>query len=100
MNVDLENVNLESSSGPNHFASKLIKQFANLHVSVNNRATPDVRLCFIESHKYNSDGVPLIQRLDGIYFNTAQNYKLQNSNILSDNFVNSAILLFWIIFFS
>ena len=81
MNVDLENVNLKSSSGPNHFASKLIKQFETLGVSANERIKPDIRLCFIESHKYNSDGVPLVQRLDGIYFNTAQNYKLQNSNI-------------------
>ena len=81
MNVDLENVNLKSNSGPNHFASKLIKQFATLDVSIDERTKPDVRLCFIESHKYNSDDVPLVQRLDGIYFNTAQNYKLQNSNI-------------------
>ena len=78
MNIHLENVDLNSSSGPNHFASKLIKY---LDVTFDLQKAPDVRLCFIESYSDNHNEVPLIQRLDGIYFNAAQDYKLQNSNI-------------------
>jgi glycosyltransferase involved in cell wall biosynthesis len=77
MNIHLENVNLNSTSGPNHFAVKLIKY---INATFNPKEIPDVRLCFIETH--NESDIPLVQRLDGIYFNTSQNYKLQNSNIL------------------
>jgi len=78
MNIHLENVNLQSTSGPNHFASKLIKY---LDATFDYSEKPDARLCFIESHRNAFDDIPLFQRLDGIYFNTAQNYKLQNTNI-------------------
>ena len=81
MNIHLENVSLQSTSGPNHFATKLIKQFEELDISIDYSLNPDVRLCFIETHKDFTDDVPLFQRLDGIYFNTAQNYKQQNLNI-------------------
>tara|TARA_Y100000310_G_C20650292_1_gene799037 strand:+ start:172 stop:1074 length:903 start_codon:yes stop_codon:yes gene_type:complete len=78
MNIHLENVNLQSTSGPNHFASKLIKY---IDATFDPTIAPDARLCFIESHRSTFDDVPLFQRLDGIYFNTAQDYKLQNTNI-------------------
>jgi len=78
MNIHLENVNLQSTSGPNHFASKLIKY---MDATFDPNSTPDARLCFIESHRNTFDDTPLFQRLDGIYFNTAQDYKLQNTNI-------------------
>ena len=91
MNIHLENVNLYSTSGPNHFANKLIKYLKKLDVSFNNKVEPHARLCFIESrhecscaptsNRAQFNEVPLVQRLDGIYFNSAQNYKLQNSNI-------------------
>ena len=81
MNIHLENVNLQSTTGPNHFASKLIKY---MDATFDLDKTPDARLCFIESHRvrsFQTDDVPIFQRLDGIYFNTAQDYKLQNANI-------------------
>ncbi len=78
MNVWLENVNLESSSGPNSFAKKLVKY---LPETFDFTKPPDVALCFIESHRENLKEYPLVQRLDGIYFNTRQNYKGQNENI-------------------
>jgi len=78
MNIHLENVNLQSTSGPNHFASKLVKY---LDTTFDLNKSPDARLCFIESHRRVFDDIPLFQRLDGIYFNTAQDYKLQNINI-------------------
>ena len=60
MNLHLENVNLESKSGPNHFASKLMK-YLNIDIDVNRE--PDAILCFIESHRRDLTKIPLIQRL-------------------------------------
>ena len=81
MNIHLENVNLQSTSGPNHFANKLIKYLKKKEITFNEHQLPDVRLCFIESHRPVFDEVPLIQRLDGIYFNSVQDYELQNVKI-------------------
>jgi len=79
MKLQLENVNLSSNSGPNSFASKL-SSYIGEHGVILNTDTPDAHLCFIESHRQKHD-VPMYQRLDGIYFNTAQEYNRQNSNI-------------------
>lgn len=83
MNIHLENINLNSTSGPNHFGSKLVKYAYKYGVTFDNKNKPDARLCFIESHtKKNSvENIPLFQRLDGIYFNLSQPYKIQNANI-------------------
>ena len=81
MNVHLENVNLNSSSGPNHFASKLITEFKKKGIKNDYNLPPAIRLCFIETYKYFFDNVPMVQRLDGIYFNINQNYNKKNSNI-------------------
>lgn len=80
MKIRLENVNLNSNSGPNSFAQKLTRQLQiQGHSFVNSGY--DSALCFIEDHS-NLPGKNLYQRLDGIYFNTDFNYNLQNSNIL------------------
>jgi glycosyltransferase involved in cell wall biosynthesis len=42
---------------------------------------PDARLCFIETNKPKIENIPLVQRLDGIYFNSSQPYRMQNTNI-------------------
>ena len=78
MNIHLENVNLNSTSGPNHFASKLVKHS---DFMFNSHKPADARLCFIETHRPKIENIPLIQRLDGIYFNLEQPYRLQNTNI-------------------
>ena len=81
MRIFFDNVNLSSRSGPNSFASKLVKYMAkDGHRSSNNLKKSDARLCFIESSLEDSQ-IPLFQRLDGIYFNISQNYKQQNYNI-------------------
>jgi len=79
LKLNLENVNLSSNSGPNSFASKLVKYFQTAGVTVGS-GNPDAHLCFIESSKV-SYNTPMFQRLDGIYFNTAQDYERQNANI-------------------
>ena len=80
MNLVLENVNLNSNSGPNSFGQKLFKYMPSCGVTLNNTPEPDAYLCFIESGR-TTHNAPLIQRLDGIYFNSASDYTAQNSNI-------------------
>ena len=79
MNLQIENINLSSNSGPNSFAAKLVKYFQKSGVKINS-GSPDAHLCFIESSREAYDK-PMFQRLDGIYFNTAQDYNRQNANI-------------------
>ena len=80
MNLVLENVNLNSNSGPNSFGQKLFKYMPSCGVTINNTPEPDAYLCFIESGR-TTHNAPLFQRLDGIYFNSAFDYAAQNSNI-------------------
>jgi len=83
LKILLENVNLSSTSGPNSFAQKLVKYMTSYDDVSFDDVPPDVRLCFIESNTSRSYGVPLYQRLDGIYFNTQQNHILQNAAMKS-----------------
>jgi len=80
LNLVLENVNLNSNSGPNSFGQKLFKYMPSCGVTINNTPEPDAYLCFIESGR-TTHNAPLFQRLDGIYFNSAFDYAAQNSNI-------------------
>ena len=80
MRICLENVNTGSSSGPNSFAKKLIPELSKLGCTFTSELEADLYLCFIESRKQSST-LPRIQRLDGIYFNTDQDYRSQNQNI-------------------
>ena len=79
--IRFENVNLSSNSGPNSFANKLYKELTKNGHSINTNLEYDMALCFIEDLS-NLPSKNLFQRLDGIYFNTAGDYQLQNSNIL------------------
>jgi glycosyltransferase involved in cell wall biosynthesis len=80
MKIFLENVNLSSTSGPNSFAKKIIPNLLSDGCSFVSPSEADVALCFIETNNY-SISLPRIQRLDGIYFNTEQDYNQLNSNI-------------------
>ena len=77
MNIYLENVDSNSSSGPNSFGRKLIKYMSEIGHTFDKNIESDIALAFIQSSK-ETHNIPLVQRLDGIYFNTAQNYKVQN----------------------
>jgi hypothetical protein len=75
--VYLENVDLNSSSGPNGFASKLNDEFYNFGVEVVKGVDEsDVRLCFIKSI-FEKD-IPIVQRLDGISFNSSFDFEKAN----------------------
>ena len=80
MRIMLENVNLANNGGPNSFAKKLIHEFDKQDVDYS-LESGDVSLCFIESPRRDLSGMPMVQRLDGIYFNTDQPYEHQNANI-------------------
>jgi glycosyltransferase involved in cell wall biosynthesis len=82
MNILFDNVNLTSTSGPNNFAKKLASQISedddNFVLTNVNSENIDVQLSFIQS---NFKIAPTALRLDGIYFNTSQNWKELNSPI-------------------
>ena len=80
MNIHLDNVTLSSNTGPNSFAQKLVKYGQKSGCTFNLDQRPDSYLCFIESYKEKFNA-PMFQRIDGIYFNTRSDYRLQNSNI-------------------
>lgn len=84
MKILLENVNLGATNGPNSFGRQLQAallrrgdEVLNLVDAMRARTPvttpPDVQLAFIESNVVVND-VPLIQRLDGIYYNSDQQY--------------------------
>ena len=79
MRLNLDNVNFSSNSGPNSFAAKLLPHLMREGVEIT-ADSPDAHLCFIESPRSHYDA-PMIQRLDGIYFNTRQDFVRQNYNI-------------------
>jgi glycosyltransferase involved in cell wall biosynthesis len=80
MNIFLENVNLKNNNGPNSFANKLVPYITRLGHEIVPPQYADIKLCFIESNNLDCN-IPRVQRLDGIYFNTAFDYNLQNKNI-------------------
>lgn len=77
MRIQFENVDLNSRSGPNGFGLKLARQFMrDGHELTNDQ--PDVRLSFIQSmNNFN----PTVLRLDGIYFNSLQDWEAMNEPI-------------------
>lgn len=77
MKILFNNVDFSSRSGPNNFGQKLAREFVSLGhlIAADN---PDVALSFIQGHM---PGVRNVLRLDGIYFNSAQDWKLMNAPI-------------------
>ena len=78
MNIFLDNVNLNSTSGPNHFAKKLKKYMERQGDSFNQNDPFDTQLTFIQRVNLVA---PMFQRLDGIYFNSEQDYRSMNASI-------------------
>lgn len=81
MKVLPTNFNPNSDSGPNSFTKNLLDIFTNQYdISIcNTLASADIEFCLIESPIEKS--VPRITRLDGIYFNTLQDYNSLNDRI-------------------
>jgi glycosyltransferase involved in cell wall biosynthesis len=81
MKIFAHNFNPQSNSGPNKFTRQLFSQMQKEHgVSYTiNQQEADVEFCLIQqvAHKVK----PMVLRLDGIWFNSEQNYKEQNKLI-------------------
>jgi glycosyltransferase involved in cell wall biosynthesis len=77
MRIYLDNVDLRSTSGPNSFAKKLIHELSNNGHEFT-ALQPHVQLSFIVTNKKCA---PTALRLDGIYFNTAQDWEQMNEYI-------------------
>ena len=78
MKIFFDNVNFKSNSGPNSFSRKLAQSLIdNGHFLTNNKDA-DLQLSFIQSV---SEHPVLIQRLDGIYFNSEQDWNELNRPI-------------------
>ena len=84
MNILFENVNMNSHSGPNSFAKKLKKFLKKSDNNIGEITTagfsPDIQLSFISTFSRRKS-IPVVLRLDGIYFNSAQSYHTLNSPI-------------------
>lgn len=79
MKIKLNNVDLLSRSGPNSFASKLATQFESSGHEIVKENNADVQLSFITITENLSKKIFL--RLDGIYFNTQQDFISLNAPI-------------------
>ena len=79
MKILFDNADFNSSSGPNSFARKLAGEFIKRNHAVNETVDSDIQLSFIMASQ--DIGIPVIQRLDGIYFNSAQDWKSLNAQI-------------------
>ena len=89
MKTLFNNVNFNSRSGPNGFALKLAGQLSKLGHEIVDK-DPDVVLNFIQGHIPNYRNV---LRLDGIWFNTTQDWQKQNKPIeLSYNTADAVIV--------
>ena len=77
MKIQFENVDFNSRSGPNGFGLKLARQLVRAGHELTNE-NPEVRLAFIQSA---NDFSPTVLRLDGIYFNSAQDWESMNEPI-------------------
>lgn len=79
MRIFFDNVSFSSNSGPNQFGLKLAKEFSKKgHILVDAHELPDVQLSFIQAINH---AAPIVQRLDGIWFNSAQDWNAQNRSI-------------------
>lgn len=79
MKILLDNVDVNSSSGPNSFGRQLMLQAQKTgHTIGTNTEDPDVQLSFIMASQKKTK---LALRLDGIYFNSRQDWQRMNKPI-------------------
>lgn len=91
LRVRFDNVDFNSTSGPNNFAFKLASCLNENGVEVNLDQSPsDLQLSFIQS---NYEHEKTVQRLDGIYFNSEQDW-LNLNRPISLTYEKSAAVIF------
>ncbi len=90
MKILFDNADFGSSSGPNSFARKLAEELIKRKHSVNESLKSDIQLSFIMASQ--DLGMPIIQRLDGIYFNSEQDWKSLNEPIKKTYDISSGVI--------
>ena len=96
MKIYFDNVDFSSTSGPNGFGQKLFKSLEKMgHLPINCLEDKeikdiDIQLSFIYSNIVSG---PVIQRLDGIYFNSEQDFNSLNFPI-KRTYENAAGVIF------
>lgn len=89
MKVRFDNVNFQANNGPNGFGVKLAKEFCRMgHKIV--ITDQEAQLSFIQKA---NDFNPCALRLDGIYFNTDQDWRSQNEQIRLSYLSSQAIIV-------
>lgn len=93
MKIFSHNFNIQSNSGPNKFTRQLFKQMEKEHGVnyVNSQQEADVEFCLIQ--QVTNKVKPMVLRLDGIWFNSEQNYKEQN-RIIEFSYKNADAVVF------
>jgi len=79
MLININNVDFSSNSGPNSFASRLATQLSAAGHTITKEKNADVQLSFITITENTTKKIFL--RLDGIYFNTQQDFISMNAPI-------------------
>ena len=86
MRIHLDNVNRNSTSGPNSFGSRLAKQLEKMgHEIVSAHESHDIFLSFIQQTAYACPWAKKILRLDGIWFKP-ENFEVNNRAIKDSYF--------------
>ena len=97
MKIFPHNFNPQSNSGPNKFTRQLFNQMQKEYGVryTNNQQEADVEFCLIQQvvHKVK----PMVLRLDGIWFNSEQNYKEQNK-LIEFSYKNADAVIFQSVF--
>ena len=80
MRVLFENCDFSSRSGPNGFSLKLARALmeGGHAMLVGPHESPEVQLTFIQGI---NRGIPIVQRIDGVWFNTTQDWHALNTPI-------------------
>jgi hypothetical protein len=90
LKILFDNVNFQSLSGPNSFGRKLASVLINKkHKLVGVNDNPDIQLSFIQTTNKVTN---LVQRLDGIYFNTDQDWHRLNQSIYETYKIADAVV--------
>ena len=80
MKVFTHNFNPNSNSGPNKFTRTLFSHLTNnKNITLSSQDDADVEFCVIEQQVHKVK--PMVLRLDGIYFNSEQEFNQQNAPI-------------------
>lgn len=78
LKIHFENVDFSSRSGPNGFGLKLARQLTQMGHEIVDSGHQNARLTFIQG---TNTFRPNVLRLDGIYFNSAQDWSAMNAPI-------------------